>query len=152
MLAEARARFPATWELVKYESELRAASAGPAAALPPVIEFATAHWWHLDAWLTLGRLRSLAGQPDEAIAALRAASRLDLYNAAPLAGIARIELDRNRPEAALPEQLSALTREPNQPQHYLMLGTILEKLGRQSEALSAVRKAQSLATEAKRGS
>ena len=151
VLAEARVRFPATWELVKCESELRAASAGPAAALPPVAEFAANHWWHLDAWLTLGRLRSLAGQPDAAIAALRAASRLDIYNAAPLAGIARIEFDRNRPAAALPEQLAALTREPDQPQHYLMLGTILEKLGRQSEALAAVRKAQSLAMAARQG-
>ena len=152
VLAEARALFPTTWELVKYESELRGASAGPAAALPPVAEFAAAHWWHLDAWITLGRLRSLAGQPDEAIAAWRAASRLDIYNAAPLVGIARIEFDRDRPAAALPEQLSALTREPDQPRHYLMLGTILEKLGRQNEALAAVRKAQSLAAEARDGS
>jgi hypothetical protein len=33
-----------------------------------------------------------------------------------------------------------------------MLGTILEKLGRPQEALSAVRKAQRLAAEARRGS
>jgi len=152
VLAEARGRFPAIWELVKFESELRAGSSNHSAALPPVAEFAANHWWHLDAWLTLGRLRSLAGQPDEAITALRAASRLDIYNAAALEGIASIELARDHPEAALREQLSALTREPDQPRHYLMLGTILEKLGRPQEALSAVRKAQRLAAEARRGS
>jgi protein O-mannosyl-transferase len=152
VLAEARARFPETWELVKYESELRKARQGVAAAMPAVADYAAAHWWHLDSWVTLGRLRYSAGEPDAAIAALRAASRLDIYNAGPLTDIARIELERGRPEAALAEQLEAMRRERGQPSHYLMLGSIFEKLGRRAEADEAVRKAQTLAAEARRSS
>ena len=152
VLAEARARFPETWELVKYESEIRKVRQGVAAALPAVADYAAAHWWHLDAWVTLGRLRYSAGEPDAAIAALRAASRLDIYAAAPLTDIVRIELERGRPEAALAQHLEAMRREPDQPSHHLMLGSILEKLGRQAEAAEAMRKAQTLAAEAGRSS
>jgi len=146
VLAEARARFPATWELVKYESEIRGV-----AALPAVAAFAEAHWWHLDAWSTLGRLRARDGQPDAAIAAWRAASRLDIYAAEPLADIAQLELDRHRPQAALADQLAAVARAPDQPQHYLMLGQILETLGRSAEAIAAVRQARSLAAASRLG-
>ena len=147
VLAEARVRFPETWELVKYESELR-----KAAALPAVADYAAAHWWHLDSWVTLGRLRYSAGEPDAAIAALRAASRLDIYAAGPLTDIVRIELERGRAEAALAEQLEAMRREPGQPSHYLMLGSIFEKLGRPAEADAALRKAAALAAEARSNS
>ena len=152
VLAAARVRFPETWELVKYESELRKVQQGVGAALPAVADYAAAHWWHLDSWVTLGRLRYGAGEPDAAIAALRAASRLDIYNAGPLTDIVRIELERGRPEAALAQQWEAMRREPGQPSHYLMLGSILEKLGRRAEAGEAVRKAQTLATEARHSS
>ena len=152
VLAEARGRFPETWELVKYESEIRKTPQGVAAALPAVADYAAAHWWHLDSWVTLGRLRYGAGEPDAAIAALRAASRLDIYAAGPLTDIARIELERGRPEAALAQQREAMRREPDQPSHYLMLGSIFEKLGRQAEANAAFQKAQTLAAEARRSS
>ncbi len=152
VLAAARARFPETWELVKYESELRKAQLGAAAALPAVADYAAAHWWHPDSWVALGRLRYGAGEPDAAVAALHAASRLDLWDAAPLTDIVRIELERGRPEAALAQQREAMRREPDHPSHYLMLGTILEKLGRQPEADAAARQAQTLAEEARRGS
>ena len=152
VLSDARARFPETWELVKYESELRRERESIAAALPAVAEYAAAHWWHLDAWVTLGRLRYSAGEPDAAIATLRAASRLDIYNGGPHADIARIELERGRPDAALAEQAEAMRREPGRLSHYLMLGSILEKLGRRAEAEEAVRKAQALAAQGSRSS
>ena len=152
VLAEARVRFPETWELVKYEGELRKARDGGAAALAPVADYAASHWWHFDSWVTLGRLRYSAGEPDAAVAALHAASRLDIYDAAPLTDIVRIELERARPEAALIQQREAMRREPDHPSHYLMLGTILEKLGRPAEAAAAARQAQTLAEEARRGS
>ncbi len=151
VLAEARRRFPETWELVKCEAELRKTADGPAAALPAVEGFAAAHWWHLDAWVTLGRLRYSAGQPEAAIAALHAASRLDIYAAGPLTDIARVELERDRPEAALIQQLAALRREPDQPSHYLLLGSIYEKLGRRSEASEAISKAAALVARARSG-
>lgn len=149
VLAEARGRFPETWELVKYESELHKAARGPAAALPAIEAFAATHWWHLDAWATLGRLRYSAGDAEGAIAALQAASRLDIHAAGPLTDIARIELERDRPEAALARQLAALRREPEQPSHYLLLGSIYEKLGRRTEAGEAVNKAAALAAAAR---
>ena len=152
VLAEARARFPETWELVKYEGDLRAAQHGEAAALPDVTQFAAAHWWHFDAWVTLGRLRSGAADMDGAIAALRAASQLDIHDAAPLGGIVRIELARGRPEAALAVQLEAMRREPGQPSQFLLLASIYEKLGRHADAEAAAREAQALTSEARSGS
>jgi tetratricopeptide (TPR) repeat protein len=152
VLAEARKRFPETWELIRYESEIRKASESPAAALPDVEAYAAAHWWHLDAWTTLGRLRYSAGQPEGAIAALETASRLDIYLAAPLCDIARIELERDHAEAALARQLEAMRREPGQPRHYVLLSSIYEKLGRSAEAQEALRKAAALTTEARRSS
>ena len=77
------------------------------------------------------------------------ASRLDIYNAGALTDIVRLELERGRPEAALAQQRGAMRREPGRPSHYLMLG---KKLGRQAEAEEAVRKAQTLAAEARRSS
>jgi len=83
LLAEARTRFPETWELVKIRKRVRKRSSESRRALPAVTAFAGAHWWHLDSWVTLGRLQYSAGQPDAAITTLRAASRLDIYNAGP---------------------------------------------------------------------
>jgi tetratricopeptide (TPR) repeat protein len=152
ILREARARFPETWELVKAESELRRESDGPAAALPPVADFAAAHWWHFDAQITLGALRFAAGQSDAGIAALQHACRLDIHDGRAFAGIAEIELARGRAEAALTAQFAAMERDPDQPRQYAALAGILEKLGRKAEAAAALRKAQLLALEATRGS
>jgi tetratricopeptide (TPR) repeat protein len=149
---EARGRFPESWELVKAESELIRETAGPTAAIPLVENFVVAHWWHYDAQSTLGALRFAAGQLDAAIAAFRAASRLDIYDGRALAGVAEIESARGRPEVALEVQLEAMDRDPDQPKHYAELSAILEKLGRKDEAGAALRKAQSLTREARRGS
>ena len=152
IIREARARFPASWELVRSESDLLRESAGPAAALPPVVAFAAAHWWHFEAQVTLGMLRFAAGESDAGIAALQQASRLDIYDARALSGVAEIELARDRADAALEAQLAAMERDPDQPRLYVALAGILEKLGRKAEAGAALRKAQLLALEATRGS
>jgi len=149
-IREARGRFPETWELVKTESGLLRETAGPAAAIPLVEAFAAAHWWLYDAQTTLGALRFAAGQADAAIAALRDASRLDIYDGRALAGVAEIENSRGRSEVALEVQLQAMERDPGQPKHYAELAAILEKLGRKDEANGALRKAQLLTLEARR--
>jgi len=151
-IREARGRFPETWELVKAESELLRGTVGPAAAIPLVRDFATAHWWHYDAQSTLGALRFAAGEPDAAIIALRAASTLDIYDGKALAGVAEIENSRGHSQAALDVQLEAMERDPGQPKHYAELAAIFEKLGRKNEANAALRKAQLLSQEARRGS
>jgi tetratricopeptide (TPR) repeat protein len=148
VLSEARTQFPETWEIVRYESELLQEAGDGAAAGRGVEHFAAEHWWHLDAWLTLGRLRFASGDLDGALIALEQASRLDLYDGRPLAGIAQIELDRQHGDAALAAQCAAVARAPDRPAHYLELSAILEKLGRPAEAGAALRQAQRLAANA----
>jgi tetratricopeptide (TPR) repeat protein len=145
ILGEAREHFPEVWEVVRYRSDLVAAADGPRAARPEVERFAGEHWWHLDAWLTLGRLRFATGDLEGAIVALDAASRLDLYDGRPLAGVAEVELSRHHNDAAIEAQCAAIAREPERPARYLELGAILGQLGRSAEANAAVRKAQALA-------
>ncbi|MGB8168181.1 MAG: tetratricopeptide repeat protein [Chthoniobacteraceae bacterium] len=145
VLRETRARFPEVWEVLRYQSEINSDAEGARTTLLEIERFAAERWWHMDAWLTLGRLRSAAGDLNGAIAALDQASRLDLYDGRPLAGIAAIELSRQHPDAALAAQCAAIDRDPERPRHYLELGAILEQLGRASEANAAVRKAQALA-------
>jgi tetratricopeptide (TPR) repeat protein len=152
ILREARGRFPETWELIKAEAEMLRETAGPAAAIPQVEAFASKYWWHYDAHVTLGALCFAAGQPDLAIRALRAASRLDIYDGRALAGVAEIENFLGHADVALEVQLQAMDRDPGQPKHYAELAAILEKLGRKAEAAAALRKAQLLAAEARRGS
>ena len=152
IIREARQRFPETWELVKTESQLLRETSGPAAAIPVVAEFAAAHWWHYDAQSTLGALSFAAGEDDAAIAALRAASQLDIYDGRALAGVAEIENSRGHSDIALEVQLDAMDRDPNQPKHYAELALILEKLGRKAEANAALHKAQILGLQVRRGS
>jgi tetratricopeptide (TPR) repeat protein len=152
IIREARARFPETWELVKAEAELTREASGPATAIPIVESFAAAHWWHYDANFTLGTFRFSAGQPDAAISAFRAASRLDVYDGRALAAVAEIETSQGRPQIALEVQAEAMDRDPDQPKHYIELAAILEKLGRKSEATAAMRRAQALAAAAKQDS
>ncbi len=145
ILQEAQERFPEVWEIVRYRSDLEREAEGTPAAVATVERFAGDHWWHLEAWLTLGRLRAAAGDPDGAMAAFEQASRLDLYDGRPLAGVAQIELARNQSAAALTAQCAAIARDPERAAHYLELGAILDHLGRSAEAGAALRKAQTLA-------
>ena len=144
ILAEARGRSPETWELAKYESDLVQHSRGAAAAIPSIEQYATAHWWHEDAWMTLGQLRAAAGDSQGGIDAMRHASRLDIHNPRPFANIARIEIARNRPEAACEAQRIAIRRDPNQPSRHLIFASMLDQLGRKDEAAAAMRRAMEL--------
>ena len=144
ILAEARLRSPETWELAKYQSDLMTHLRGASAALPGVEHYAAAHWWHEDAWMTLGLLRVAAGDIQAGIEALRHAGRLDIYNPKPFANIARFELQRNRPEAACEAQRIAVARDPDQPSRYLILAELLERLGRKEAAEAALRRANEL--------
>ncbi len=144
ILAEARARSPETWELAKYQSDLIQHSRGAAAAIPAIESYAAAHWWHEDAWMTLGQLRAAAGDAQAGIDAMRHASRLDIHDPKPFANIARIEIARGRPEAACDAQRIAIQRDPNQPSRYLIFASMLDQLGRKEEAAAAIRHALEL--------
>jgi hypothetical protein len=141
ILDEAQSRFPDSWDIVRYAGELKK---DPAA----VESYAAAHWWHLESWLAVANARLTAGQFDRALAAFEQASRLDLYDGRPLAGVARAELSLSHPDAALAAQLAAIERSPDSPGHYLELSALLEKLGRPTEAAAALHKAQLLAASA----
>jgi tetratricopeptide (TPR) repeat protein len=114
------------------------------AALPGIERYAAAHWWHEDAWMTLGLLRVAAGDAQAGIEALHHAGRLDIYNPKPFANIALIELTRNRPAAACEAQQIAVARDPDQPSRYLILAELLERLGRKEAAEAALRRADEL--------
>jgi tetratricopeptide (TPR) repeat protein len=150
ILDEATTRYPDAWPLVVYESDLLQKKSGAADALPPVERYAAAFWWHEGAWSLVGRLRAQAGKPDEAIAALRQASRLDICDPKPLACIAEIELRRDRLAEAAAAQRAAIRRSPAEPSRYLVLAAILQKSGRADESADALQKARALSSEAGR--
>ncbi len=147
ILRTARAGFPETWELVKYEAGLLRRDGDTTKAVSLVGEFAGGRWWHVDARLTLAELRTESGDPEGALADLRHASRLDLYDPRPFAAIARIELARGRGEAAIEAQCTAISRQPQRAESYLALAAIFDQLGRQPEAEAAFRRARSLSPD-----
>ena len=144
ILAEARIRSPETWDLAKYESDLTEHAHGAKAALPGIEQYAATHWWHEDAWMTLGQLRAAANDSQGAIDAMQHASRLDIYDPKPFANIARIELSRNHVDAACEAQRLSIKRDPNQPSRYLLFAAILNQLGRKDEAAAAMQHAADL--------
>lgn len=144
ILAEARERSPDTWDLAKYESDLIQHGRGATAAIAGIEKYAANHWWHEDAWMTLGQLRAAAGDSQGAIDAMHHASRLDIHDPKPFANIARIEMSRNRVEAACEAQRTAISRDSNQPSRYLILAAMLEQMGRKDEAREALERAAEL--------
>jgi tetratricopeptide (TPR) repeat protein len=129
--------YPGTWELVSYEAELVRRLRGPEAALPLMREFADHHWWHIGAFMALGRLWGEQGDAAKAESALRHASWLDVHDAESLNLIATMQVYQNRMEAACETQRRAVARQPDQPRQYLLLSDILEKMGRHDEAKAA---------------
>ena len=134
ILAEASGRFPEAWPLIQYRAELLERERGAAEALGAVEDYAAGHWWHLEAWTTLGGMLFRAGQVDRAVEVFEAASRLDIYNPRPLTELARMEFGRGRVEGALVWQLEAVKRAPDQPSGLIFLGSLYEKLGRRADA------------------
>ncbi len=149
ILAKARNDYPGTWELVRFEAELRRQTQGPDSALPLIRDFAETHWWHNGAFLALGRLWAEQGDAEQAEAALRHASWLDIHDAESLNLIAAMNVRQNRLEAACEMQRRAVSRQPDQPRQYLLLSDILEKMGRTDEARAALAQVDQLQALAK---
>jgi Flp pilus assembly protein TadD len=131
---KARTDYPGIWELVSYEAELVRRLRGAQEALPLMRTFADSHWWHAGAFMALGRLWADQGNAEEAEAALRHASWLDIHDAESLNLIAAMKVRQNRLEAACQIQRRAVARQPDQPRQYVLLSDILEKMGRNDEA------------------
>jgi protein O-mannosyl-transferase len=149
ILEKARADYPGIWELVSYEAELLRQVRGANSALPLIREFAGTHWWHSGVFLALGRLWAESGDAEQAEAALRHASWLDIHDAESLNLIAAMNVLQNRLQAAYEMQRRAVARQPDQPRQYLLLSDILEKMGRNEEARAALAQVSQLETFAR---
>jgi len=135
---KARREYPGTWPLISFESELLRRTRGVAAALPIVEEFVQDHWWHCEASIALGRLSWENGDVPRAEKAFRHASWLDMHDADALSALALLRVQQNRLEDALQTQTRAVSRQPDQARPYLLLSSILEKMGRTAEAHAAL--------------
>ena len=140
VLKEARAAYPHTWEIISFQSELLRQTHGPDAAVGVVGTFARDHWWHYRAHLALGKLLAEKGEVEQAAAAFRQASRLDIHDAEALSQIAAMRLRQNNLQEAYASQRRAVARQPDQPRQYLLLSDILERMGRSDEARAMVAK------------
>jgi tetratricopeptide (TPR) repeat protein len=138
ILDKARADYPGTWPLIGFEAEMLLESNAPDVALPFVKDFADSNWWHASAFIALGKLYSEKGDIENAEAAFRHASRLDVHDAESLNRIALLDVRQNRLQDAYEVQKRAITRQPDHPRQYLLLSDILEKMGRKDEARAAL--------------
>ena len=149
VLEKARGDYPGVWELVSYEAELLRQERGADSALPLIQHFAETHWWHSGAFMAAGRLYAERGDAQQAEAALRHASWLDVHDAESLNLIAAMNVRQNRLEAAYQTQRRAVARQPDEPRQYLFLADILEKMDRHEEARTALAHVHSLQAIAK---
>lgn len=92
------------WETARAETQRQLASGDAAAARATVEAFAASHWWHLDAWLALADLRARTGDRDGALAALRAATRLDIHDPRAAQRLLAMRLARRPASSPLPPQ------------------------------------------------
>ncbi len=138
VLEKARADYPSTWEVVSLEAETLRGAQNSARARELVADFVRHHWWHYDASLALGRLYANDGDVEDAITALRQASRLDVHEVEALNLIAEMRLHQNRFDEACRTQRLAVARQPDAPRQYLLLSDILEKMGQPAEARVAI--------------
>ncbi|MFL6539064.1 MAG: tetratricopeptide repeat protein, partial [Chthoniobacterales bacterium] len=115
ILDRARADYPGTWQLISLESEALREANGPEAALPLVQEFARTHWWHAGAAIALGKLLSEAAKTEDAEAAFRQASHLDVHGVEALNLLALIDVQHSRFDSAFMIQRRAIARQPEEP-------------------------------------
>ena len=144
VLKQARIDYPHTWEVISFQSELLRRTQGPDAAVDVVRTFARDHWWHHRAHVALGKLLAEKGDVEQAAAAFRQASRLDIHDAEALSQIAAMRLRQNNLQEAYASQRRAVARQPDQPRQYLLLSDILERMGRTDEARAMIAKVTKL--------
>ena len=138
ILDQARADYPNVWELISVEAEILRQNQKPEVAAKLIEDFASHNWWHHDATLALGRLYAQENDIADAEVKLRLASKLDVHDAEALRMLALIRLGQDRLQEAFDLQRRAIARQPDQPSQYVLLSTILEKMGRNDEAQAAL--------------
>jgi tetratricopeptide (TPR) repeat protein len=143
-LDSALQRYPDIWELVQYRADVLQDTKGPEAARPSVAAFAARYWWHMGARLTLARIETAAGDYADAIADCKDAETLDIHSAAPFELAAKTDVQADHLPQALAAQATAISREPAQPDQYMMLAAILKAMHQPEKAMAAARIAQQL--------
>ena len=138
ILEKARQDYPGTWELVGQETELLREDERLDEAMKLVRPYAEKNWWHHDAWLTIGRLYAQQGNVAAATNVLRHVSWLDVHETDALNLMAMMQMRQNRLDLAVQTQREAVSRQPDQPQQYLLLSNLLGKAGREAEARLAL--------------
>jgi Flp pilus assembly protein TadD len=144
ILGKAHKDYPDVWELISRQAEILRQTNQLDAAVRLVEDFVKDHWWHYGAALALGRLYAQKGETKQAENTLRLASSLDVHDAEALRAIAQIRLNQNRLDEAFKIQQRAVTRQPDEPRQYILLSSILEKMGRGDEARAALAKVSQL--------
>ena len=144
ILDKAQMYYPEVWELIATKSEILREMKGPDAALRVVENFAEKNWWHHGAALALGRLYAQKGDLALADSALQRASWLDLHDTEALRLMVGMRMRQNKLVEAMRLQRRAVARQPDEPSQYVLLSDILEKMGRNEEARSALAKVSRL--------
>ena len=135
---------PDTWELAGFEANVLHDTKGPDAALVVVGEYARKHWWHLPSQLGMASLQREAGDYAGALVTARKAQRLDIRGSAAYFEAAKCEVSLGRLSDALESQAVAVSRAPKNAAYLDFLAAIFRRLGRNPEALAALRKSESL--------
>jgi tetratricopeptide (TPR) repeat protein len=138
ILEQARVDYPETWEVIRFQAEVLRTSGRADTAMDLVKKFSRKNWWHYEASVAMGRLYAEVGDVENAAAAWRHASWLDVHDAESLNLIAAMRLRQNRLDEAFRIQQRAIARQPDQPRQYRMLSDILAKMGRADEARAAL--------------
>jgi len=125
------------WDVIDLEAEVLEDLNGPRAAIPVVEQFVGLHWWHHDALLALGRLYGEIGQTDRSVELLRRASRVDVWETSALNLLVLVLARHHRLAEACAAQQRAISRQPGEPQPYLVLSELLQRGGRVEEAKAA---------------
>jgi len=149
IMEKARRDYPGTWDLISFEAQLMRETHGSGAALSIVKSFVDDHWWHARASIALGGLLMEVGDLAKAEVAFQNASMLDVHSVEALNWIALLNMRQNKLEDAYKIQQRAISRHPDEPQQYLLLSAILEKMGRTAEAKTAINRVGYLRTLAR---
>lgn len=97
---------------------------------------------YIPAWALAARVRETAGQLGDAADAFRRLAEIDRRNRSEyLTGVAKLEARLGRAEPALKAGRDLIASAPGNPEHYEFFATLCFQLGRDDDALDALRRA-----------
>ena len=148
LLEQGFQHYPNLWDLVDYSIRDQAGAHHLAEALALAQQFAATHWWHAPARIVIGRLEAETGHPNEALAAWKEASRLDVYDTDALSRAATLCLQEGQLPAAYDLQSRAVRRQPDSPRQHVLLAQVLERQHNPAAARAEIALANTLVEHA----